>query len=282
MRNYIPVACFATCIPFLKLPNRHPTLNYKHPISTAIRCANSPTPSNNNPNHDHQEPQKDTTNLATRLKQLKILLETAVSKENYLEAAQHRDEIGKLEKEQETTRKKQQDALNLDGSQHDNHQEVLETFHDTGLDDLDKAEEEVRIAHDAFCQAFASADSEAMSKIWLDMSFVTCALPLPPNSNKKGKQDVGGALAVGHEDVIRAWQQLWMRGVPTTVQVSDVRIVLLGRSGIAYGVSTVDVDAVRGRMLIGGKRIVTNVFARRMGKWWVVHYQASPVAVQSG
>ena len=215
---------------------------------------------------------------------LKMMMNREVAEENYMKAAKYRDEIKKLEEEEEEEAKQNRKDVSGDKSKSEREDDKLKDVTSISQED----EKEILQVFDTFFTAFTQADLKLMEKVWLKASFVTCALPLAQspkkmqsknqNSAKEEEKNVGGALALGYDDVMRAWEQLWQRGSPTKAEVSGVAVQIVGGSGIAYATAEINIDAVRARILIAGRKVVTNVFMRRMGKWWVTHHHASPIS----
>lgn len=129
-------------------------------------------------------------------------------------------------------------------------------------DDDDTA---VYTANDAFYAAFRVSDAEQMAKVWMSSENVSCAHPL-------------AGLVVGFEEVIASWRTLFAMGKASSVEVEEISVNV--RRNVAWIVCRQDVKTVRGNFTIGGTRIATNVFQKRKGEWWMVHYHASPVAVE--
>lgn len=122
-------------------------------------------------------------------------------------------------------------------------------------------------ANEAFYSALRSGDSQSMANVWLRADTVSVALP--PTG-----------LAVGYDQVLDAWRQAFVSGRPTDIDIDILSVEI--RPNLAWMVCKQQVEAVRGKNVIGGMRIATNVFQKARGKWFMVHHHASPVVLPEG
>lgn len=118
------------------------------------------------------------------------------------------------------------------------------------------------VAHDAFYAALRTGDAAMMGGLWLESESVSCA-------------DSRQGLVVGYAAVVARWKMIFEGGVGG-VEMEVLRVGV-GRN-MGWVVSRQRVERMRGGLSIGGERIATGVYQRRAGRWWMVHYDASPVA----
>jgi hypothetical protein len=109
-------------------------------------------------------------------------------------------------------------------------------------------------ANQAFYEAFAGADIEAMDALWARRAEVACIHP-------------GWGLLAGRDDVIESWRRIFSNAPPDII-CHGARAFLLGDA--AYVVCL--------EIMPEGVLIATNVFVREGGGWCMAHHQAGPTS----
>lgn len=109
-------------------------------------------------------------------------------------------------------------------------------------------------ANQAFYEAFAGADIEAMDALWARRAEVACIHP-------------GWGLLAGRDDVIESWRRIFSNAPPDII-CHSARAFLLGDA--AYVVCL--------EIMPEGVLIATNLFVREDGRWRLAHHQAGPTA----
>lgn len=121
-------------------------------------------------------------------------------------------------------------------------------------------------AHELFYAAYGSADADAMAEVWLNSDTASCTHPL-------------NGMVSGYDAVIQSWRSLFQTsGKPASI-TSEILSMEISRN-LAWVVCRQQIQNVRGRQIIGGERIATNLFQKSGGRWLVVHHHASPVVVE--
>lgn len=110
-------------------------------------------------------------------------------------------------------------------------------------------------ANQAFYDAFARCDIEAMDELWAGTLPVACIHP-------------GWPALHGREDVMSSWRSILLGGSAPEISCSQPRAALLGDAGYVTCVERIGSDAL----------VATNVFAKEDGIWQLVHHQAGPVS----
>ena len=109
-------------------------------------------------------------------------------------------------------------------------------------------------ANDAFYNAFAAGDLDAMDSCWSKEEVVLCTHP-------------GWRPLHGREEVMDSWQRILGNG-PPSLRWSDGRVSIV--RGLAF-VSCIE-------WLMDGTLVATNVFVWEAGGWKLVHHHASPLS----
>lgn len=115
----------------------------------------------------------------------------------------------------------------------------------------------VLFALEAFYQAFASRDLDAMDDLWDTQGPVSCIHP-------------GWHPLSGRAEVMAAWQAILANTNTPKAEMVDVALHQHGGVVVATGFERIE----------GHHLAVTNVLVERNGRWLMVHHQAGPVAVQ--
>jgi SnoaL-like domain len=120
------------------------------------------------------------------------------------------------------------------------------------------AQEAVLFANEAFYQAFAARDIDAMEQLWAKAAPVACIHP-------------GWSPVVGREGVLASWRAILANPASPAIRCRRPQAFLHGDSAfvICY-------EEIEGAVLIA-----TNLFVREGPGWKMTHHQAGPVAVQS-
>jgi ketosteroid isomerase-like protein len=111
-------------------------------------------------------------------------------------------------------------------------------------------------ANDAFYQAFATRNAEAMAALWARRAPVACIHP-------------GWDALIDRAAVLASWRQLLANPGSPAVRCRDARAHVLGEVGFV----------ICHEVLPEGMLVATNMFVREDGDWKIVHHQAGPVAV---
>lgn len=113
---------------------------------------------------------------------------------------------------------------------------------------------ELLSANEAFYQAFASRDIEAMDELWAGSVPVACIHP-------------GWPPLHGREDVMFSWRSILLGDSAPEISCSEARAALLGSAGYVTCVERIGDDAL----------VATNVFVLEDGIWQLAHHQAGPL-----
>jgi ketosteroid isomerase-like protein len=113
----------------------------------------------------------------------------------------------------------------------------------------------VLAANQAFYDAFASADVDAMARLWGREHVVACIHP-------------GWIALHGRDAVVGSWRAILGSPEPPKVRASGASAVVLGDAAFVTCVEHIG-DA---------ELAATNVFALEQGEWRVVHHQAGPMS----
>jgi ketosteroid isomerase-like protein len=114
---------------------------------------------------------------------------------------------------------------------------------------------EVLEANQAFYRAFARRDAAEMDLLWAHHHPVACVHP-------------GWDVLDGRADVMESWEAILDSENSPEVEVSLAQAHVLGEVAFVTCHEVVE----------GGRLAATNVFVRELGRWRVVHHQASPIA----
>jgi len=113
----------------------------------------------------------------------------------------------------------------------------------------------VLAANEAFYQAFATRDLEAMEALWATGVPVACIHP-------------GWNVLRGRELVIASWKSILSGENPPDVMCGNASAHVLGESAFVICEEQVAEDVL----------IATNVFVRERGGWKLAHHQSAPIA----
>jgi ketosteroid isomerase-like protein len=114
--------------------------------------------------------------------------------------------------------------------------------------------EEILAANQAFYDAFAREDIDAMTRLWAEHAPVTCVHP-------------GWPALMGRPHVLASWKAILSNGAPP-VQARNPRVLRFG-----------DVACVVcEERILQGRLVATNVFVKEGGAWRMVHHHAGQVA----
>jgi len=112
-------------------------------------------------------------------------------------------------------------------------------------------DESVLFANDAFYNAFASSDLQAMEEIWVRDAQPTCVHP-------------GWLPLAGHKQVMKSWRDILEDRNNVEIACSNVRLFHCGDG--AYVICHEHLDH--------SYLIATNIFVREAGAWKIIHHQA--------
>jgi len=116
----------------------------------------------------------------------------------------------------------------------------------------DKAD--ILAANAAYYNAFASADFEAMSRIWAE-SQVSCIHP-------------GWPVLIGREAILESYREILRNPNQERIDPRNEGVMVTGEEARVFCVE-----------FVGGAALATtNMFRRVDGAWRITHHQASPIA----
>jgi hypothetical protein len=114
---------------------------------------------------------------------------------------------------------------------------------------------DVLAANEAFYDAFARRDVEAMDQLWAKKLPVACVHP-------------GWAVLRGRARVVASWRGILGGPNPPAIRFAQPAAHVLGESAFV----------VCYEIIPGARLVATNYFVREEGAWRMVHHQASPLA----
>jgi ketosteroid isomerase-like protein len=114
-------------------------------------------------------------------------------------------------------------------------------------------EDSLLAANAAYYRAFAERDLAAMERLWADQG-VTCVHP-------------GWPALVGRAPVIGSYRDIFRNPSQGDVRARDEKILIDGEGGRVFCV-----EEVGGALLLA-----TNWFRAAVGRWRLIHHQASPL-----
>ena len=120
-------------------------------------------------------------------------------------------------------------------------------------------DEAILFANDAFYNAFASRDMQAMEAIWVKVAQPTCVHP-------------GWLPLVGREQVLTSWRDILEDDHAPQIACSNARAFRCGAG--AYVTCHEHLDR--------GFLIATNIFLREAGTWKILHHQAGAALLPGG
>ena len=113
----------------------------------------------------------------------------------------------------------------------------------------------IEFANQAFYEAFAAVDLEAMAAIWAKSGPVSCSHP-------------GSAPIFGRDDVLESWRNIFANHSRFPIRHRPIRVVLIADIGVAHTVE----------ILEGGTLLATNLFIKEGKVWRMIHHHASPAS----
>jgi len=116
-------------------------------------------------------------------------------------------------------------------------------------------ETDVLAANEAFYDAFARRDAEAMDLLWAKTMPVACVHP-------------GWAVLRGRTKVMASWRGILENPSAPNIRFAQPAAHVLGETAFV----------VCYEVLPRARLVATNYFAREDGVWRMVHHQASPLA----
>ena len=114
---------------------------------------------------------------------------------------------------------------------------------------------EALAANQAFYDAFAAGDVQAMRQLWAEAAPVACAHPAAP-------------LLVGRETVLESWAAILNATARPEIEARGAQAHLL--NGAAFVTCYERLGGSGGAVLLA-----TNIFAWEDGRWRMVHHHAS-------
>jgi len=117
--------------------------------------------------------------------------------------------------------------------------------------------EAVLFANEAFYQAFAERDMEAMENCWADGPEVSCIHP-------------GWGPLRGREVVLQSWLAILANPEAPKIVCRAATATVLGDTAIV-----ICFEEIGGQFLLA-----SNIYIHQAGRWRLVHHQAGPTAEQ--
>jgi hypothetical protein len=118
-------------------------------------------------------------------------------------------------------------------------------------------EEELLRANQAFYDAFAGRDIEAMDELWARGLPVACVHP-------------GWPALYGREEVISSWRSILLGGAAPKVACEQPQAAVYGDAGFVVCIERIEGEAL----------VATNYFVRQRGVWQMVHHQGGPMSAE--
>ncbi|MGH9355375.1 MAG: YybH family protein [Terriglobia bacterium] len=123
-------------------------------------------------------------------------------------------------------------------------------------------EQEVLAANEAFYRAVQTLDLKLMGGTWWHDEWVQCLHP-------------GWPIVRGWEEVLQSWAEIFRSTGQLSISVSRSVVRVLGDAAwvscLEQVTTALDGDFVSARVE------TTNIFARRQGRWKVVHHHTTPL-----
>ena len=119
---------------------------------------------------------------------------------------------------------------------------------------MPSVEAEVLAANEAFYDAFARGDPDAMDTLWARRAPVACIHP-------------GWDALQGRAEVVGSFRAILEGGGTGSIRCHAPRAFVLGESAFVLCYESIE----------GNELIATNLFCREDGVWKLVHHQAGPV-----
>lgn len=118
-------------------------------------------------------------------------------------------------------------------------------------------ESELLRANQAFYDAFATRDIEAMDELWARGLPVACVHP-------------GWPALYGRDEVLASWRSILLGGASPRVHCEQPQAAAFGDTGFVVCVERIEGDAL----------VATNYFALQEGIWQMVHHQSGPMSAE--
>jgi len=126
---------------------------------------------------------------------------------------------------------------------------------------LENTIEAVRLANDAFYQAFENLDIQEMEGLWSKKDYIKCVHP-------------GWEARLGWKEVRDSWVVIFNHTYGIKFEVDVLDITIHGEWGWALCVERISTQN-EGKW-VKGKVIGTNLFERQDGQWLLIHHHGSP------
>jgi ketosteroid isomerase-like protein len=126
---------------------------------------------------------------------------------------------------------------------------------------LESKIEAVRLANEAFYQAFEKLDIRSMEPLWSKEAHVKCVHP-------------GWEARLGWKDVRDSWVVIFNHTHEIKFEVDVLDITVNGEWGWTLCVEQISTQD-QGKW-VNGRVIGTNLFEHRNGQWLLIHHHGSP------
>jgi hypothetical protein len=117
--------------------------------------------------------------------------------------------------------------------------------------------EAILFANEAFYQAFADRDVEAMEECWAETVEISCIHP-------------GWGVLRGRDVVLQSWLSILANPDSPIISCRAPDVTVIGDSAVV-----VNFEEIEGQFLLA-----TNVYVHEGGRWRLVHHQAGPTGEQ--
>jgi hypothetical protein len=115
----------------------------------------------------------------------------------------------------------------------------------------------ILFANEAFYQAFADRDAEAMDEVWSKEAPVTCLHP-------------GWGVLAGRREVLESWKRILANETAPAIACRRPEVFLHGEVAMV-----ICYEEIEGQFLVA-----TNIFRHEGRQWRLIHHQAGPTAVR--
>lgn len=126
---------------------------------------------------------------------------------------------------------------------------------------------DVSAANRAFYEAFESLDLDRMAEAWLREPHISCTHP-------------GWERLLGWRSIMESWERIFAGTFAMKFEIVDERVHVAGDLAWVTCEEHIESRGYDGASF--GRVEATNIFARRDGRWWIVHHHGSPLVREPG
>ena len=113
-------------------------------------------------------------------------------------------------------------------------------------------------ANEAFYQAFADKDVEAMAALWSQEHTITCIHP-------------GWGPLFNRSEVLSSWEAILDAPASPKIECISPKAQIYGDLGVV----------ICFEYLLEGGLVATNIFVREVSVWKMIHHQAGPTSIEA-